>query len=58
MFTQESPAVADPFMRLRRVEEQCVVMQKRFAAEQADRKRASVKAIKERDAAVAELKSE
>jgi len=52
----ESPAVADALLRLRRAEEQDAVMQKRLAAERADRKRAAAKAIADRDAAVADLK--
>ena len=54
--TTESPAVAEGFLRLRRAEEQGVVMQKRLAAQQRDRKREAAKANSERDAAVADLK--
>ena len=53
---QESPAVADAFLRLRRAEEQGALMQKRLAANQKDRKREAAKAMAERDAAVADLK--
>jgi len=53
---QESPAVADAFLRLRRAEEQDGLMKRRHVAEQNDRKRQAEQAIADRDAAVAEMK--
>ena len=53
---QVSPAVADAFLRLRRAEEQDVLMKRRHVEQQSERKRQAEQAIADRDAAVAEMK--
>ncbi len=53
---KDSPAVADAFSRIRRAEDQDMLMNMHAADEQKDRKRQAVKALADRDAAVAELK--
>jgi hypothetical protein len=53
---RESPTVADAFLRLRRAEQQDDLMRRRTAAQQKERKREADKALKDRDAAVAELR--
>jgi hypothetical protein len=53
---KESPAVADAFLRLRRAEEQDVLMTRRHVADQKERKRQAEQAITDRDAAVADMK--
>ena len=53
---KDSPAVADAFSRIRRAEDQDRLMNMHAADEQKDRKRQAVKALADRDAAVAELK--
>ena len=53
---RESPTVADAFLRLRMAEQQDDLMRRRTAAQQKERKREADKALKDRDAAVAELK--
>ena len=53
---QESPVVADAFLRLRRAEAQDALMKKRLAAQHKEKQREAAKAIADRDAAFAELK--
>ena len=53
---QESPAVAEAFLSLRKAEEQDAAMQRRLAAQKVEIKRAASKAIADRDAAIADLK--
>ena len=52
---QESPAVAEAFLGLRKAEEQDAAMQRRLAAQKVEIKRAASKAIADRDAAIADL---
>ena len=54
--TQESPAVAEAFLRYRAVEDQDALARKRLCELQTKKKREAAKAIADRDAAVAELK--
>jgi len=56
ILVKQSPAVAEAFSRLRRAEEQDADRKRRLAAEQDEKKREAAKAIKDRDAAVAEVK--
>ena len=53
---QSDPAVADAFCRLRSLEAQEDCQQQRLVAQQNERKRAALKAIADRDAAVADFK--
>ena len=55
-FIVESPAVADAFSRIRKAEDQDSLMNMHAADEQKERKRQAVKALADRDAAVAELR--
>ena len=54
--TQESPAVAEAFLRFRAVEDREALARKRLCELQTEKKRETSKAIADRDAAVAELK--
>ena len=54
--TQESPAVAEAFLRFRAVEDQDAFARKRLHEQETKKKREAAKAIADRDAAVAELK--
>ena len=56
LLANDSPAVADASLRLRRAENQEITMNMRFADQQRERKRDAAKAIADRDAAVAELR--
>ena len=56
LLVKDSPAVADAFLRLRRAETQERLMSQRIADERSGRKREAAKALKDRDAAVAELR--
>ena len=53
---QESPAVAESFLRLRRAEDVETLRMKRLADQQRERKRDATIAIADKDAAVAELR--
>ena len=54
--SQESPAVAEAFLRFRAVEDQDALARKRLYEQETKKKREAAKAIADRDAAVAELK--
>jgi hypothetical protein len=54
---KETPAVADAFLRLRRAEDQDRLVQARVAHQHKERQREAAKALKDRDAAVAELRA-
>ena len=53
---QESPVVADSFLRLRRAEDEDIRMKDRAGTQQLERKRDAAKVQADRDAAVAELR--
>ena len=54
--TQESPVVAEAFLRFRTVEDRDALARKRLAEQRIENKEAAEKSIADRDAAVAELK--
>ena len=56
LLVKGSPAVADAFLRLRRAEDQERLVSQRIADQRSERKRDAAKALKDRDAAVAELR--
>jgi hypothetical protein len=56
LLVKGSPAVADAFLRLRRAEDQERLANQRIADQRSERKRDAAKALKDRDAAVAELR--
>ena len=56
LLVNDSPAVADGFLRLRRAEEQEKLMSTRIAEQHRERKRDAAKALADRDSAVAVLR--